>query len=625
MKKIIALLLSLIMLAGALASCSTLKEGEKGASISMYFASYPHTLDPAYVQLNSDVTEILGLIFESLTTIDEDGEVVGALAEEWEYVYDKIDDKHKMTFKLRDTAWSDGRPVSPDDVIYAWKRILAPETESPYASLLFPIENAKEVKSGIMTSDDLGIANIADDLLEITFEEEYDINMFAEIVSNIHLCPIREDIVTRALNDVESADESEENDGEDNEEQEDEEEPKGKDWAASAGTIVCNGPFRLQTLEEGNMMILERNSYFRRDPEEDALDKYVLPFHIVCKFQEDTIGYKDESDLNQIQYQTKQFKDENIFYTSGFTKDTFSEFSDDIETAKTLNSYVYYYNTANELLSDAKVRQALSVALDRSKIVSEITGTGEVAATGYVPHGVLDAEKKDDFRTVGGELNSKEGDIDKAKSLLKEANVNNGSFTLTYLIPESQFLKDKYSKKVVYTNVYEDIANYAKDVWEELGFSVELKGLYPDEYLKALYARDYDVLGINNIMDSSDAFGYLAPFSKYYSGSVVSIDFDKEAYTPHYTNLQDDEYDELIDSIVYVSDRTERAKLLHDAENMFNELSPATALYYYTTSYVASDELKNIETGFFGYKNLNDLKLKNYREINSREQAEKDK
>jgi ABC-type oligopeptide transport system substrate-binding subunit len=83
MKKFTALLLCLILAVSILAGCSSLSEGEKGAAISVYLSSFPQTLDPAVVQLNSDVDEILGLIFEPLTTIDENGKVVGALAEEW--------------------------------------------------------------------------------------------------------------------------------------------------------------------------------------------------------------------------------------------------------------------------------------------------------------------------------------------------------------------------------------------------------------------------------------------------------------------------------------------------------------------------------------------------------------
>lgn len=596
MKKIIALLLCLIMLVGALTSCSTLGEGEKGAVISVYLSEYPQTLDPGLVQLNADTTQILGLIFESLTTIDEDGKIQPALAEEWYSNYDDITGEYKMYFRLKETQWSDRRDVSAADVIYAWKRILAPETESPYASMLYPIKNAKQVKAGTMTSDDLGLYAEEDTLLVVTFEQEYNIDTFAETVSNIHLCPVREDVVARALK---------------------EKEVKDRDWAASAASIVCNGPFRVQAQDEGLKLILERNTYYMRDVEEDALDKYVLPYRIVCLYQEEN-NVPTETLMTQIEYQTKRFNDNNIFYLSGFNKTTYAEFSDDLETSQTLNSYVYYFNTTNDVLSKAEVRNALSLALDRNKIVSEITGTGEVAATGYIPSGVFGKTEDDDFRTEGGNLYSTGTS---PSDLLNQAGVSGGSFTLTYLIPESKALINKYDEDCNYVNVYEEVAKYAESVWESLGFDVTLEGLHSSEYIEALYNRDYDVLGINGVLDSVDAFAYLAPFSKYYSGSAVSVDFEKAAFTTHYTNLENEEYEALIDSIVYVSDKTQRVQLLHDAEKKFTELCPATALYYYTTSYVVSSDLKNIDVNYFGIKDFNELKLKNYEEINSMEDA----
>lgn len=620
------------MAVGIFAGCTTLNEGEKGATISVYLSSFPQTLDPALVQLNSDVDEILGLIFEPLTTIDEDGKVVGALAEEWYSFYDSREDAYQMYFKLKSTSWSDKRKVSADDVIYAWKRILAPETDSPYASLLYPIKNAKKVKNGEMTSDDLGLAAANDDLLVVTFEKDYNIDLFAEAVANVHLSPIREDIVVRTLKEADESSTSSSGE-ESNQTSETSSDsgntaiskviPKAKDWAASAATIVCNGPYTVKAYDEGSKIVLERNSYYMRE-DDDYLDKYVLPYRIVCKYQTGLLGNERTPDVDEYQFQAERFKNGKIFYLGGFNKDTYNEFKKDIETTRTLNSYVYYFNTQSELLKDQRVRQALSVALDRNKIVSEITGTGEVAATGYVPYGVFDADRKslkNDFRTVGGEMNSASGDMEKAKALLSEANAKKGTLTITYLIPESATQQKNFKNRVKFTNVYEDIANYAKSVWEELGYTVNLRGLNPTEYLTALYNRDFEVLGINNIMDSVDAFAYLAPFSKYFSGTAVSVDFTKEAYSTHYTGLENDEYDKLIDSILSLTDRKERIAKLHDAEKMFTELCPATALFYYSSSYVKSDDLKNVETTFFGYKNFNDLKLKNYREINAIEES----
>ena len=223
MKKFIALTLCLCLCLAVLTSCG-LGEDEKGPSIQLYLADFPQTLDPALVHANSDVTQLLSLLFEPLTTIDEDGDVSGALASNWYSYYDEVNEEYAIYFELEETFWSNSNQVTADDVIYAWKRILAPATESPYASLLYCIKNAKAVKAGLMTSDDLGITAEDDTLLKVVFEDakdfseeeqkEYGIypyvydeatheaacDRFAETVANVHLSPVKEDVVKRYTN-----------------------------------------------------------------------------------------------------------------------------------------------------------------------------------------------------------------------------------------------------------------------------------------------------------------------------------------------------------------------------------------------------------------------------------------
>ena len=127
------------------------------------------------------------------TAINENGKVVGALAEDWYSYYDAVYDEYQMFFVLRDSYWNDGRKVSADDVIYAWKRILDPAFESPYASLLFPIKNARAVFEGDCSIDDLGVTDPDALVLEITFEEEPDYDAFIRNLTSIALVPLRED------------------------------------------------------------------------------------------------------------------------------------------------------------------------------------------------------------------------------------------------------------------------------------------------------------------------------------------------------------------------------------------------------------------------------------------------
>lgn len=596
MKRFIALTLVTVMALIALTGCSSLKDEEKGANISVYMTSYPYCLDPAVVQLDAEVTQVLGLIYEGLTTINSNGKVVGALAEDWYSYYDEIYEEYQMYFVLKDSYWNDGRKVSADDVVYAWKRILDPEFESPYASLLYPIKNAKAVKSGAMTSDDLGIAAVDDTLLCITFEVEYDIDLFAEQIACTGLVPLREDIITDA-------------------------EKNDTVWDSSAATIVCNGPYGVKNLEEGIRLVLERNASYGRDSEQ-ALDKVVKPYRITITYQENTIdgSVDEENRITDTVFQATRFAEGNIFYMSGFDKESYAEYEDSLkDVTDLLATYVYYFNTENELLASKDVRKALSLAIDRTELVEKITGTGEKAATGFVPTGVFNTSRKNDFREEGGDLYSATANMSEAKSLL---NGKKGSISIAYLIPETKDLMNSNKRKVVYENVYEDIAEYTAGVWEELGFKVELVGLHEDEYREALSTREYDVIGVTNVVNSTDAYAWLAPFATHYSGCAVEISLTGEdVYTAHQTNWESAEYDALIDAVCYESDRAVRAEKLHEAEEILADECPAIALFSYTNGYVKSSKLSGIgSTNYFGTRDFSGLNLKGWRKINAAEE-----
>ena len=616
MKKILSLVLCLIFCLGTLVGCGGLGEDEKGANVRMYLTDYPYTLDPAVVQLNSDVEQILSMIFEPLTTIDEKGKIQPALATEWYYKYDEIYQLHKMYFVLKDTGWSDNRAVTADDVIYAWRRILAPEMDSPYASLLYPIKGARDVKSGLGTIDDLGLAAVDDTLLEVTFEREYDVDLFAEQVANVHLAQQREDIVTRY-------------------------EKLCEDWAGSATNIVCNGQFRVQSMDMprakreneqdfsekfAGKLVLERNSYFLRDPERDDLDEYVTPYRITCYYMEGQVGYyENDKGATQEVFQANRFNSGEVYYLSSFEKQTYDYFKKDLDTQQTLNGFAFYFNTEKEVLADANVRNALSLALDRTAITTETTGTGEVPATGYVPNGVFDNSYKTDFRQVGGDLYNVNSDIDGAKSLLGG---KKGTITVTYLIPQNAYTIDNYKRNVNYSNVYEAIAEKAGESWKQLGFTVEYRGLNPDDYLTALKTRDFDVIGSNVLSGSVDAFHYLAPFAKEFSGTGMVADNDtaavEEIFNTHYTNIDDADYSKLISDALNSATRDERASILHQAESKLVELCPATMVFWYSRSFVANDKkISGYETDSrFGYVDFGKLELKKWRDVNAKEDAE---
>lgn len=149
----------------------------------------------------------------------------------------------------------------------------------------------------------------------------------------------------------------------------------------------------------------------------------VIPYRLVCIYQEESVGSSladGATALTQAQYQYNRYTEGKIYYLNDFDINTFTLASDDIEQNKTLATYTYLFNTRNDVLSDAKVRKALSIALSRDEIVN-LTGGQHIASTGYVPSGVFNTDRKTDFATSGTQLYNTAGDLDGARSLLSEA------------------------------------------------------------------------------------------------------------------------------------------------------------------------------------------------------------
>lgn len=589
MKKLVCLLLVVVM-AISLVSCgSSLEEGEKGAIIKMCLTTLPDTFDPSAYSIDADCAKIYSLIYMGLTTLNSKGELSKGLAYEWGYYYDSIYEEDKMYFQMYETGWSDGRSVSSSDFVYAWSRILSPESDSPYASLLYCIKNAKAVKMGDMTSDDLGLAAADDTRIEITFEDGYvkgngsDVaKQFATTVANIAFAPLREDKVD-------------------------------DDWTTgfALSEVMSCGPYSLRSYSNTSdlrKLELERNTFYRRDDEDDDLDEYVTPYKIIFTY---------DAENGELEKAAEQFDSGDIYYLAAFNKTTYEKYASKIKSASNLSSYVYYFNTENKLFKDSRVRQALSLAIDRSA-VAELIGCGAVAANGFVPDGVFatGASKGSGFNK-DSDVYSTSADTEKAKALLKEAGVKSGSFTITY-INETESDANKL------------VAEYVAEVWSALGFKVSTKAVSWKiggtsknirEVLANADGEQFDVFAVDLAMSSVNAEAYLLQFANGYSGGSVSLT-EENADNKHFTGFDDEEYNKLAAQIVAESDGSARAELLHQMEQLLAEKCPATALVFGKNSYVASSKLSDYGTYYNGAPTFFETELDDWRNVNKKIEAE---
>lgn len=590
MKKILVFALALCMLLTAVsfAGCSKKDTEDKGAIIQMYLTTFPENLDPTEVSYGTaDSVKFFGLLYEGLFSMNEDGKLEKVLADEYEYYVDARDNTLKLEIELKESRWSDGIIVDADDFVYSWQRLLSPDFDNPAAALLYPVKNAQKVKEGLCSINDLGICAVEDDVIQISFEKDFtNVEYFLRRLASPALVPLREDNAEK-FDDVTNSDYS---------------------WSASATAAVplTNGAFKYRKLTD-KAIELERNIHYNNvsKNEDNPVDKVVKPYRIITLYSEGKTA--DE--------QIERYKNGEIFYIdlSGADAETIKA-AGKVKQTEIPSVYTYFFDTTNELFSDARVRKALSIALDR-EYINSLTGRKTKAAQGLIPFGIDDTTEKTEFRKEAGKMFTPKGDMEEAKALLKEAGVTKGSFTIEYN-------KDRAYEK--------DVAEYCKEVWKELGFRVTASGKN-SKYINnlssdtnAFATGTARVVGMDFQCITPDAYGMLIGFSKKYSGGAISVETADVEYTDYnITGYASDEYDAICDEIVGALNAKDRADAMHRAEEFLIEESPVVPLFNNVDVY-ASKKLSNVESDMFGAKNFTEVTQKNYKKyLPEEETAEK--
>lgn len=192
-------------------------------SISLSLATEPPSLDS--MQATDQISSfLLSHLMEGLVQYNAGGNLAPAIATRWEVREDGA------TFWLREDArWSDGKPVTADNFVYAWRRAVSPDVASQYAFILFPIKNAEAINRGDLPPSALGVKVVGDYRLEVQFERPCP--YFDKLTAFMTFYPAREDVVERW----------------------------GRAFAADADKMVFNGPFTLARWVHGAHLRLEKN------------------------------------------------------------------------------------------------------------------------------------------------------------------------------------------------------------------------------------------------------------------------------------------------------------------------------------------------------------------------------
>ena len=272
-----------------------------------------------------------------------------------------------------------------------------------------------------------------------------------------------------------------------------------------------------------------------------------------------------------------------------------------------------------KLFANAKVRQALSLAVDRAALAEAIVYAE--AATGYIPTGVFESNsKKTMFRdacTTAYEY--LKTDTTAAANLLKDAGINASkySFELTY---------------ASYDEVHTLIAETVAAAWNELGFKVTLKGrsaivnndyykytestpedISDDLYAQDLRTGDFDAIILDVCAYSVDPFSMLAPFAKAFSGQAMDMS-DTENYqlTPHKTGYDNEAYNQLMETIFAEKDTAARAENYRAAEAMLMEDMVIIPVVFNYDATATSSKLSKVSSTYYLAANFRKAKIGSY-------------
>ena len=487
------------------------------------------SIDPA---LNSavDGANYILFAFDNLLKMDKDGKVVPGLAEK----YEVSDDQLTWTFHLRDgLKWSDGSALTADDFVYSWQRLVDPNVAAPYAQTVLGMVEGYDDAIGRPDAD--GNTTVDPDptklKVEAPDEKTLIVHMakptpyFDKLAAFVSLSPVKKDVV--------------------------EANPDG--WSIDPKTYISTGPFKLTGWEPGSYLMFEKNENYW-DADSIKLDG------IKCLLMQDqnaTFSAYESGDALMI----KDVPTQEIT--------TLKERSD-FHIDPILGTYYLDLNTTLDEFKDPKVREALSLALDRKYISETITSGTYTPASGFVSEGVTDWDGsawQDNITDKSAYINIDDhaGNLAKAKELLKEAGYENGVG-----LPEMVYSTNdaSYHKK---------IAEYLQQAWGELGLKVQVNIVEWKSFTPQRRSGNYQIARDGWVMDYNDPSNILE--------LALTGNGNNNA---KYSNP---EFDALMEKAATEKDPQTRFGYFHQAEDLMMKDTAMVPLLYYNDFYLQSDKI----------------------------------
>ena len=515
--------------------------GVNTAGFTVQYGSNPETLDPA---LNSaiDGANTIITIFEPLLLINENNEVVGGQAESWETSEDGL----TWTFTMRDgLKWSDGTDLNAKDFEYSFKRMVDPNTAAPYAETCLGMIDGFEEAAGFPDADgnptaepnpDALNVKASDDGKTLTIVLSYPCSYFDKMAAFATMSPVQQATV----------------------------EANGDAWCTSPDIFVSNGPYMITDWTPSERIVLTKNPNYVGGWDSSKIVSDTI-----------TLLLLEDSSASYAAYNSGEAVLVKDVPTDEIPSLTKAEDGGDFYVDTILGTYYVSLNLQRDAFKDAKVRKALSLAIDRDYVANTIMQGTYSAADSIVGPGIVDESGY--FHDNGNApyiSADYEANLAEAKKLLEEAGYPNGEGypTIEYSTNDAGY--------------HVPLAEYLQQAWGDLGITLTINKMEWSSFTPARRAGEYDVARNGWVMDYNDPSNMLDLFC---SGNGNN---DGKYSNP--------DFDAAIDASK-VADSAEHFAQLHKAEDILMEDMGCLPIAYYNDYWLQSPTLKGTWHSPYGY------------------------
>lgn len=460
--------------------------------------SEPESLDISQIETTT-ANNIARDLFEGLTAVENTGKIVPGVASSW-----KQKDPTTWIFNLRkDAKWSNGDPVTADDFVYSWRRTVDPKTATKYGLFHEFIANGKDIMSGKKQPAELGIKAVDKYTLEI--KTEIPVAFLPDMLANSTMAPLHKASFEKF----------------------------GKDFT-KPGNLVSNGAYVLKDWIPNSRIVLEKNAKYW-----DAKNT------VITKVTFDPTESEDAA--------LKMYKAGQVDMTLRIPAGTFqalkAEMPKELSALRNIALYYYGLNNKDPVLKDKRVRQALSMVIDRDILTQKLLGEGQVPAYSLMVQGTAGA----DVTPYEWAKWPMEKRVAEAKKLLAAAGVTSATpLKLMYNTSES----------------HKRVGLFISSEWKtKLGLSTSMENQEFKVFLKTRHSGQYQVARNGWNADYNDATTFL---------DLVRCDSDQN--DQQYCNKK---VDELMAQGNQQTDQAKRKALMTQASKLAMDDYPLIPLYQY--------------------------------------------